>query len=156
MLFLPTQKINNVNKFIRLSFLLIIAGLMLTGISGCSKNNSFLSSKKLKSKIEGEWYLVKLFVGPLGEDWDENWTFAPDGSLTIFNVTKNRIDYTGSYTVGARLFNSKLNIQGTSREMYNGKWLIVTIDNKRLQLNIDYKDCAGKHCGSLQREFIRN
>ena len=128
--------------------------LFFVFISGCTKNNSFISNKKLHAKVEGVWQLARLF----GEhDFIEEWTFDPGGSLTRINVTTNEIIDLGTWTTSARIMNSKLTITGFKEEKYNGKWFIVNVDGHHLQLNNNYTPCPDDrpHCGTFEREFYR-
>ena len=138
-------------KFFLLS---ILAFSYLFFSPGCAKNNSYISKMALKKKIVGTWHMVQFFP------WDrvEDWEFTPGGSVIRYEVDSARIFDQGTYFVSARIFNSKLNINGFTDDAYNGKWFIVNISSGRLQINTAYRNCPDgrDHCGTFEREFYKD
>ena len=135
---------------LHLQFFVIMVFTVSFLLQGCNKNNSFLSGGKLRSKVAGTWRLQPL----LDSDKDEVWSFE-DGKVIRALPDGTIIDQAG-YEVMPKPYGSKLVITGFDQDMYNGKWHIVNIQDKVMQLNIKYRcENGAKSCGTFEREFYR-
>ncbi|MBP6335888.1 MAG: hypothetical protein KA444_10495 [Bacteroidia bacterium] len=128
----------------------MIAVLIITGTSSCSKTEFFKSESKVEDQLQGSWSLIPIpRTNPA-----ETWIFT-DGIVyrqkgVGFGTEPMPYD-TGTFTVNTSMTKVQVKIDNfhVVLDELNGNWQVVTLNDEFLIMATDHDGATG----IMQREF---